>query len=183
MNKAILLVFLFGLVLTDGETSGTCVIEWTSSTVALSTKSKEFIEQGKALGQDTDLGDGFYLQNIKLGSNCNGVSSFGMDVTLAYEDANTDDSWTETARCSTMQLPQNNGQSVYAMICLFNLDDDEKYNRIEIPASPTVNTELSNGIQVKGNQKLTISLTNTNENENSMIRYNLVLLMTLLVLF
>ena len=69
------------------------------------------------------------------------------------------------------------------MICLFNLDDDEKYNSIEIPASPTVNTELSNGIQVKGNQKLTISLTNTNENENSMIRYNLILLMILLVLF
>ena len=48
MNKAILLVFLFGLVLTDGETSGTCVIEWTSSTVALSTKSKEFFKNLKS---------------------------------------------------------------------------------------------------------------------------------------
>ena len=181
MNKAILLVFLFGLILTDGETSGTCVIEWTSSTVALSTKSKEFIEQGNALNQDTDLGDGFYLQNIKLGSNCNGAISFGMDVTLAYEDANTDDSWTETAGCYIMKIPQGNDQSVDSMICLFSLDDDEKYNSIEIPVSPTVNSGIS--IQVKGNQKLTISLTNTNENENSIIRYNLVLLMILLVLF
>ena len=183
MNKAILLVFLFGLVLTDGETSGTCVIEWTSSTVALSTKSKEFIEQGNALNQDTDLGDGFYLQNIKLGSNCNGAISFRMDVTLADEDANTDDSWTETAGCYIMKIPQGNDQSVDSMICLFSLDDDEKYNSIEIPASPNVSTELSTGIQVRGNQRLTISLTNTIENGNSMIRYNLVLLMILFVLF
>ena len=183
MNKGILLVFLFGLVLTDGETSGTCVIEWTSSTVALSTKSKEFIEQGKALGKNTNLGDGFYLQNIKLGSKCNVELSFTIGVTLFYEDANTDDSFTKNAGCSIMPLPQNNGQPVYAMICLFSLDDDEKYNRIEISASPIVNSELSTYIQVKGNQKLTISLTNTNENENSMIRYNLVLLMILLVLF
>ena len=181
MNKAILLVFLLGLVLTDGETSGACVIEWTSSTVALSTKSKEFIEQGKALGQDTDIGDGFYLQNIKLGSNCNGVSSFAIGVTLVYEDANTDDSFTKNAACSIIKFPQGNGQSIDSMICMFILADDEKYNRIEIPESQTA--ESAKNIQVKGNQKLTISLTNTNENENSMIRYNLVLLMTLLVLF
>lgn len=180
MNKAILLVFLFGLVLTDGETSGACVIEWTSSTVALSTKSKEFKEQGKALAQDTDIGDGFYLQNIKLGSNCNGVSSFAIDVTL-YEDANTDDSFTKNAVCSIIKIPQGNGQLIDSMICSFILADDEKYNRIEIPASQTAESAIN--IQVKGNQKLTISLTNTNENENSMIRYNLVLLMILFVLF
>ena len=182
MNKAILLVFLFGLVLTDGETSGAaCVIEWTSSTVALSTKSKEFIEQGKALGKNTNLGDGFYLQNIKIGSNCNGVSSFAIGVTLVYEDANTDDSFHKNAACSIIQFPQGNGQLIDSMICAFFLADDEKYNRIEIPESQTA--ESAKNIQVKGNQKLTISLTNTNENENSMIRYNLVLLMTLLVLF
>ena len=181
MNKAILLVFLLGLVLTDGETSGACVIEWTSSTVALSTKSKEFKEQGKALAQDTDIGDGFYLQNIKLGSNCNGVKSFAIGVTLIYEDANTDNSFTKNAACSIIQIPQGNGQSIDSMICAFILADDENYNRIEIPASQTAESAIN--IQVKGNQKLTISLTNTNENENSMIRYNLVLLMTLLVLF
>ena len=134
MNKAILLVFLFGLVLTDGETSGACVIEWTSSTVALSTKSKEFKEQGKALAQDTDIGDGFYLQNIKLGSNCNGVSSFAIGVTLVYEDANTDDSFTKNAGCSIIKIPQGNGQLIDSMICTFFLADDEKYNRIEISA-------------------------------------------------
>ena len=184
MNKAILLVFLFGLVLTDGETPGTCVIEWTSSTVALSTKSKEFIEQGKALGQDTNIFlDGFYLQNIKLGSNCNGVSSFAIGVTLVYEDANTDDSFTKNAGCSIIKIPQGNGQLIDSMICTFFLADDENYNRIEIPASQTANSESATDIQVKGNQQLTISLTNTNENENSMIRYNLILLMILLVLF
>ena len=152
--------------------------------MALSTKSKELIEQGKALGQDTDIFlDGFYLQNIKLGSNCNGVWPFTIGVTLVYEDANTDDSFTKKAGCNIMQLLQGNGQLIDSLIYAFSLNDDEKYNRIEIPASPTVNTELSNGIQVKGNQKLTISLTNTNENENSMIRYNLVLLMILFVLF
>ena len=184
MNKAILLVFLLGLVLTDGETSGTCVIEWISSTVALSTKSKEFIEQGRALGQDTNIFlDGFYLQNIKLGSNCNGVSSFAIGVTLVYEDANTDDSFTKKAGCNIMQLLQGNGQLIDSLIYAFSLNDDEKYNRIEMPASQTANSESATDIQVKGNQQLTISLTNTNENENSMIRYNLVLLMTLLVLF
>ena len=148
--------------------------------MALSTKSKEFKEQGKALALDTDKGDGFYLQNIKLGSNCNGVSSFAISVTL-YEDANTDDSFTKNASCSIIKIPQGNGQSIDSMICAFILAEDENYYRIEIPASQTAESAIN--IQVKGNQKLTISLTNTNENGNSMIRYNLVLLMTLLVLF